>query len=145
MSQNASPNDAEGRQKIWLDAYNALPKERQQRMQDWFAGQSMIIEALGLSDDEWFEHVQWSIEHPLDYSFLYEIADAVDEGGDALVGERNDHASRFLGQETAQGPIEQGPTMAERADNGGALDKELFQRFVQSQLGGRRQNKGAKR
>src|SRR5262245_54207516 len=67
----------------WLKAYEALPEERRDRIQRWFAMQKLIVDNAGIKADEWFRYIQWAMDNPFDYSFVNDFPATEAAGGKA--------------------------------------------------------------
>jgi hypothetical protein len=58
----------------WLDAYNQLPDDAQERVQRWIHLNKFIAHTLRISWDKWVEgYLRTCMENPLDYSFIGSI------------------------------------------------------------------------
>jgi hypothetical protein len=126
----------------WMKAYEALPEERRDMVQRWFAMQKIIIENAGISAEEWFRYIQWAMDNPFDYSFVNQHADkeAPSASSDSAKAEDETRAARKLvGGEGKKAPLADGPGMKEKAKAEKGLEKELFNRFMSESM-----NKGRK-
>ena len=56
----------------FLEKVEALPEERKRAVQHWFGTQMFIAKELGLDPDDWFGYLDWALQNPLDFSFLFQ-------------------------------------------------------------------------
>ena len=121
----------------WMKSYEALPEERRDLVQRWFATQKLIIENAGISAEEWFRYVQWAMDNPFDYSFVMNFPDkegaAVGADSAAKVDETR-AAQKLVGGDTKKAPLADGPGMKEKAKSEKGLEKELFNRFMTDRI-----------
>lgn len=121
----------------WMKSYEALPEERRDLVQRWFATQKLIIENAGISPEEWFRYVQWAMDNPFDYSFIQNFPDkeapAVGADSAAKVDETR-AAQKLVGADTKKAPLADGPGMKEKAKSEKGLEKELFNRFMTDRI-----------
>jgi hypothetical protein len=55
----------------WLDAYQRLPEEAQERVKYWLHLQRLIAQTLRIPWEKWIDrYIAYAMAHPLDYSFL---------------------------------------------------------------------------
>lgn len=126
----------------WMKAYEALPEERRDMVQRWFAMQKIIIENSGIQSEDWFRHIQWAMDNPFDYSFVNQFAekDGPNVAADSAKASDETRAARKLvGNEGKKAPLADGPGIKEKAKSEKGLEKELFSRFMSESM-----NKGRK-
>jgi len=118
----------------WMAAFDELPPERQENLKRWFATQKIIIENSGLTEEEWFGHIQWAMDNPFDYGFIKDFPDVPEAVTEADAAERSDATkqARALvgGQVEARAP--DGPGIKDKAEAKEGLERELFDRFMQN-------------
>lgn len=125
----------------WMKNYEALPEERRELVQRWFATQKIIIENAGVTAEEWFRHVQWAMDNPFDYAFVSDFPDKPETNvsSDSAKGSDETRAARKLvGGDTKKAPLADGHGMKDKAKSDKGLDKELFNRFLSNQIKGRK-------
>jgi hypothetical protein len=123
----------------WIKAFEKLPEERRENLSKWFATQKIIIENSGLSPEEWFRHIEWAMDHPLDYSFVLEFPDVTDEAAAADSAARTDEtrtAREMVGADAPKTPLADGPGIVDKAQSEKKLERELFDEFMKNRLGG---------
>ncbi len=126
----------------WMKAYEALPEERRDMVQRWFAMQKIIIESSGISGEDWFRHIQWAMDNPFDYSFVNQFTekDGPQAAADSAKASDETRAARKLvGSDGKKAPMQDGPGIKEKAKSEKGLEKELFARFMAESM-----NKGRK-
>ena len=123
----------------WVQAFEALPEDRQENVRKWFATQRVIIEASGLEPQEWFSYVEWALDHPFDYSFIQDFPDVGNGAGTTDGAERVDGTRKpreLVGGNTkVAAPTGEG--IQEKAQSGKGLERELFDNFMRNRLGGK--------
>ncbi|MCK6550380.1 hypothetical protein L6R52_31375 [Myxococcota bacterium] len=125
----------------WMKTYEALPEERRELVQRWFATQKIIIDNAGISADEWFRYVQWAMDNPFDYAFVQGFADkpdAVVSADSAAESDETRAARKLVGADAKKAPLMDGPGMKDKAKSDKGLEKELFNRFLSNQIKGRK-------
>jgi hypothetical protein len=126
----------------WMKSYEALPEERRDMVQRWFAMQKIIIENSGINAEEWFRHIQWAMDNPFDYSFVLAFPDKDAPNATADSAKASDEtraARKLVGGEGKKAPLADGPGLKEKAKSEKGLEKELFNRFMSESM-----NKGRK-
>lgn len=121
----------------WMKTYEALPEERRDLVQRWFATQKVIIENAGITAEEWFRYIQWAMDNPFDYSFVQAFPDKEVEGGardSAAKVDETRKAQRLVGADTKKAPLADGPGIKEKAKSSQGLEKELFNRFMTDRI-----------
>lgn len=121
----------------WISAFEELPEERQDDLKRWFAMQKIIIEASGLTPEEWFGHVEWALENPLDYSFIQDFPDEEVDLSNAKDETEEDSAAApraFVGRDVDKKPLVRGEGV-KKMKNGGGLERELFANFMSKHIG----------
>lgn len=120
----------------WLQSFNILPEDRQEKLRYWFATQKIIIDHSGLTPEEWFGYIQWAMDNPLDYSFVNDFPDRGDAAGEDAA-ERIDatRAARELVGGSTKVSVSEGK-VSEKARSEQGLERELFDRFMSGRLGG---------
>jgi hypothetical protein len=126
----------------WMKSYEALPEDRRDMIQRWFAMQKLIIESSGIGAEDWFRHIQWAMDNPFDYSFVNAFPEK--EGGalaedSAKATDETRAARKLVGGEAKKAPVADGPGIKEKAKSEKGLEKELFNRFMSESM-----NKGRK-
>ncbi len=131
-----APREHEEDIEKWMEAFNKLPAERQDKIHRWFATQKIIIEHTDLTVDEWFGHIQWAMDNPFDYSFILDFPDEAADGGEdaAEVGDDSRDARELVGGQTARNAPD-GPNIADKSKAGGQLERELFDDFMKNRKG----------
>lgn len=122
----------------WMKSYEALPEERRDLVQRWFAMQKIIIEHAGISAEAWFGHIQWAMDNPFDYSFVQgfpEKEETVSAADSAKETDETRAARKLVGGATKKTPLADGPGMKDKAKSDKGLEKELFNRFMSEQMG----------
>lgn len=118
----------------WMKAFEVLPPDRKDNLMRWFATQKIIIENSGLTDHEWFSHIQWAMDNPFDYAFIKDFPDIPELTTEADAAERSDATKKARalvgGQVEARAP--DGPGIKEKAAAKEGLERELFDRFMQN-------------
>ena len=123
--------------RAWMKAFESLPEDRQTALRAWFGMQKVIIDNSGLSTKDWFEHVQWAFDHPLDFSFVndFPAEGASVHGGDASEAtDATRDAKEFVGATAKSTAVADGPGLQEKAQSEKAVDKELFDRFMHERM-----------
>lgn len=122
----------------WMKTYEALPEERRDLVQRWFAMQKIIVDNAGISAEDWFRHVQWAMDNPFDYAFVQNFPDKVVEGVAGDSAKKTDEtraAQKLVGTETKKAPLTDGQHgMKEKAKSEKGLEKELFNRFMTDRI-----------
>jgi hypothetical protein len=121
----------------WMKSYEALPEERRDMVQRWFAMQKLIIENAGISAEDWFRHIQWAMDNPFDYRFVTEHfeKEATEVAGDsAKEADETRDARKLVGADTKKAPLADGPGIKDKAKSEKSVDKELFNRFMAEQM-----------
>jgi hypothetical protein len=121
----------------WMKSYEALPEDRRDQVQRWFATQKLIIENAGISPEEWFRYIQWAMDNPFDFSFIQNFPEKEEAGGAADDAKKQDEtrdARQLVGGETKKKPVADGPGMKEKAKSEKTIEKELFNRFLSEQI-----------
>lgn len=122
----------------WMEAFQSLPADRQDKLRMWFATQKLIIDHSGLSPEAWFGYIQWAMDNPLDYSFVNDFPDRDDLSG-ADSAERSDAtraARELVGGTTKFSGAPEGEDISKKAQAKQGLERELFDRFMSGRLGG---------
>jgi hypothetical protein len=122
----------------WIAAFEALPEDRREDIEKWFATQKIIIEASGLEPETWFGYVEWALDHPFDYSFIQDFPETgAGEARDAA--ERTDatRRSRELVGGATRVTAPDGDGMKGKAKAKQGLERELFDNFMKNRLGGK--------
>lgn len=127
----------ENRMAEWMEAFEALPEDRRDKLQRWFATQKVIIENGGLSEEEWFGYIQWAMDNPFDYSFIHDFPDQPEANPEADSAERGDGtkaARQLIGGDTAApaAPVEDGRGLKDKATSERGLERELFENFMRN-------------
>lgn len=123
----------------WMEAFKHLPEDRQDNLKRWFATQKIIIDNSGLTPLEWFEHVQWAMDNPFDYSFVLDFPEQAEHDVGADSAERTDAtrgARDFVaGGKAAPKVAPDGPGIQDKAQSERKLERELFSNFMKGRLG----------
>src|SRR5262245_22003729 len=101
-----------------MKTYEALPEERRDMVQRWFAMQKIIIENSGISAEHWFRHIQWAMDNPFDFSFVQQFSDkdSPQAASDSAKATDETRAARKLvGGEAKKAPVADGPGIKEKA------------------------------
>ena len=119
----------------WMRAFEALPEDRKDKLQRWFATQKVIIDSSGLTEGEWFGYVQWAMDNPFDYAFIRDFPDIPEVGAGLGDGaERTDGTKRARQLVGGQVPVRapDGPGLKDKAKSDKGLERELFDRFMRN-------------
>jgi hypothetical protein len=121
----------------WMKTFESLPEDRRDLVHRWFATQKLIIDNSGITVEDWFNHVQWAIENPFDYSFVMNFPDKEEAGGPADNTKTTDETQRarqLVGAQPHTARTEASPTIKDKATSERGLEKELFSRFMSEQM-----------
>lgn len=81
-----------------------LSPEQNEQLAEWYALQRLVIHALGLSPEVWYQHVAWGLDHLHDDEFLR----ARPEGVSTAAGSARREAARVTGSTLlARAPVVQ--------------------------------------
>lgn len=119
----------------WMKSFEELPEDRRDKLMRWFATQKVIIENTGLSEEAWFQYIQWAMDNPFDYAFILDFPDQPEVAGDSDQAERTDAtrgARELVGGQTAMKAPESGKGITEKGKSERQLERELFERFMQN-------------
>lgn len=121
----------------WVSAFDALPEDRRENVRKWFATQKVIIDASGLTPEQWFGYVEWALDHPFDYSFVQAFPETGEASADGAERQDGTRASRELvgGQTKVSAPS--GDGLKGKSQASGGLERELFDNFMKNRLGGK--------
>ncbi len=120
-----------------MAAFEALPEDRKENVRKWFATQKVIVDASGLTPEQWFGYIEWALDHPFDYGFIQDFPEA--GAGPQDAAERTDatRRSRELVGGTTKVAIPDGEGLKGKAKAAGGLERELFDNFMKNRLGGK--------
>ena len=123
----------------WMDAFKALPEERQENLRKWFATQKVIIDNSGLTPEAWFGYVETAMQNPFDYSFIHDFPERSEHDAGRDAAERSDstQGARDLiaGGKADPRTAPDGPGIQEKAKSEQSLERELFSNFMKGRLG----------
>jgi hypothetical protein len=117
----------------WMKVFDSLPKERKELLSHWFQTQILIMDNLGVPEDEWFALIGWALDNPDDFSFIDAFPETT-ASGDAKSGEDKEKAAalRTVGGKEDKS-VATGPGIKEKATAQG-IDRELYQRFMANRM-----------
>ncbi len=132
MAKDAERAEAAFDRDRWMKTFDALPEDRQKELERWFATQVLIMENLGLPEDEWFGLIGWALDNPLDFSFIDAFPDET-RGTDVQDGDGDKAAAKKIVGAANDKNVATGAGLKEKA-SGGGLDRELYQRFMANRM-----------
>lgn len=138
--------ETESQIEAWMQSFEALPEERRDLIQRWFAMQKLIIENAGVEAAEWFGYVQWAMDNPLDYRFVLDFPDRGERANSPETSsarfqdtsrekDETKKARELVGAAVRKTAVADGPGMKANAKSEGGLERELFDRFMKEQMG----------
>lgn len=122
----------------WISAFEALPPDKRENVEKWFATQKIIIEASGLEPQAWFGYIEWALDNPFDYSFIQDFPDVgtgTEDEAERTDGTRS--ARQLVGGETRVAAPDADEGMAKKASAKKGLERELFDNFMKNRFIGK--------
>jgi hypothetical protein len=116
----------------WMKAFEALPKDRQEQLGHWFGIQILVMDNLGVPEDEWFALIGWALDNPDDFSFIDAFPASGGPGDAKGKDDEKSAAIRAVGG-TEDKSVATGPGLGEKAKSTG-IDRELYQRFMANRM-----------